>query len=1063
MSRSPQPLVPAEIWPRVQELFLELVERTPREQDEALLEEMADVRYWVRELLTAEPLEILPINFRRELSTLRVGTVVGSRYLLEHCLGMGGFGDVYQALDQVTNQAVAVKLVPKSSDDETEPYEWAILRVIDIPGVVSLLDVCHDQDHSVLVMPLLDGEAFPGKKGELSSEQLEERTVSLLECLERLHAAGFVHGDVKPSNIMVDDGGRPSILDLGVAQRWRRPAYLGLDRIALSPEYAAPEVLGGDRATPRSDLYSLGLILYEAVSGELPDCKMSGGSFTRAPFAPIRKLCPDLSGRLSALIDSLLGFAARPGSATDALVVLGHGTLEDRVRQHVGRLGCNSEVNDLVHALRIQKPVSLVGERQSGKTALLEEVERLLHDAGERVVRLPGNVDGILREYCPPEEITALGSWENLRGLVIERLEGERDSGVFLLFDDFDVLDDDELVHAVERLHARGGVLLARTASSDSPSPALAPLQQSDLESVFEGPSAILHLPEDAARQLHLRTRGWRGRVIRELAAWVRVGIAALGETGQVSVTRGNLHRLTNAFNGPLRTPSLQNQAFGAEEKRLLAVAQIAPDGVTREVLVRALPDLALHLESHLAGLLEKGALEELDRRFFATARVSLADVFSEREQELLHGVIADSLSESDPRRVRFRVFSGEAEEIAGEALPVGRSALQQGQPGVAFSALLEGVRNLPGGEHPARVALLSELTEATLTLQSRPAIQRALHELALAPESQSGLADLMQILTLAVRLQAHEPGRIREVLREWRPLTEARWQRWYAALLAHASRLTGEVRFHEEACELLTRLSTRGDTDAARELSVILGHQHYVEGSFESAARFRERVVALAPDPARKCAGLLSLAIAHKELGLWELAESSLKEARALAVELRFSIQEARCEWLQGSLAYRRGKPEAVEEEVFVAARALGLLHIAAQIHLTEAARLWREEELEGAREHSARAIELWQSAPNSPGRLVARSLAVAAGEPVSRADVETLLEEGSGHAVPGAAVQVAGLLSSVFPGIVTESESLKRSLERSIARYAPRARPLRREVLSITEAERMIFRKKM
>ncbi len=825
MAESDSPLVPPEHWPRVQELFLILLELPEAEQKALLAAEASPVVvHWVRELLDEEAPDFEPPNLHEELPKLRIESTIASRYRLEEHIGSGGYGDVYRADDRLTRQSVAVKMIPSDPDDAVEPHEWATLRVLNLPGVVSLLDAQESDGEIALVMPLLGGAPFPGECPG-TWEAIGERVIGLLEALERLHAAGFVHGDLKPSNVLVDEGGHPAILDLGVARRWRRGGTAS-ELVVGTPSYAAPELFIGQLPSPASDLYSVGLMVYEALTGALPDLNPAIPlvRLQSRTVTPISKRVPDLPPQVVEFVDALLRpVETRPTSATDALEILGRGTLEDRLREHLGSLGSPDELSEIAMGLQAGRSFELKGELQAGKSNLLDEIAGALEAVGERVLLFRGDDEALIRMLCSEEELLVLGEWSEAREFFLDRLKREHDTGAFLLFDDVEKVRDSELSGAMEERASRGRVATVRTDPIE-PSRALAPLGETDLRELFEGPDAVLHLREDAAWELYARTGGWRGRVIRELAAWVRAGFLRLGEPGQVVITRDTIDRLAVLSPMPLRSLAGGTDSLDDQEKRLLAFVQLAPGGASREYLERADPGDALHLVERIASLTQRGLLTESDLRIHVRCRIPLHAVLSDAEQARAHRLIAEEIPGDDPRRLHHRILAGESSQIPSDALTLGRQALAQGQPGRAHAVLLEGLRRATGLPSDLEGEILEELVESALTLQSQSAMQRALHEIALSGTPTKARLEPYRVATIGLRLQERDRASALAAIREFQPPHDPRWRRWLAMLMAFAGRLTHDEGLHAESTRTLVELVEGGDRPAIRDLAVVLG-----------------------------------------------------------------------------------------------------------------------------------------------------------------------------------------------------------------------------------------------
>ncbi|MEQ1506808.1 MAG: serine/threonine-protein kinase, partial [Myxococcota bacterium] len=199
---------------------------------------------------------------------LAADRIAHGRYQLGDVIGAGGFGQVHRAIDTVTGDAVAVKLVPARSAAELAQgrRELAALRWLRLPGVIRLRDDGIEDGTWFLVMDLVDGAPFDRVLAD-GWAAAEPAVLALLEILARVHLAGVVHLDLKPSNILVDAAGQVVVLDFGIA---RGTAMVGAPAsTAGTPRYMAPEQLRGEPCDARADLYALGRML-SAVDGAPP-------------------------------------------------------------------------------------------------------------------------------------------------------------------------------------------------------------------------------------------------------------------------------------------------------------------------------------------------------------------------------------------------------------------------------------------------------------------------------------------------------------------------------------------------------------------------------------------------------------------------------------------------------------------------------------------------------------------------------------------------------------------------------------------------------------------------
>ena len=206
--------------------------------------------------------------------------VVAQRYALDDRLGRGGMGTVWRAHDQLLQRAVAVKEIelPSSLGDDGEKLKARIMReartaaALSHPNVVTMFDVIEESGHAYIVMELVDAPSLSEilhEKGPVSPEVAARIGLGILGALEAAHAAGIVHRDVKPSNVMVD-GTNVKLADFGIATVTGDPKLTDTGLILGSPSYMAPEQARGEGAGPATDLWGLGVTLYTAVDGRGP-------------------------------------------------------------------------------------------------------------------------------------------------------------------------------------------------------------------------------------------------------------------------------------------------------------------------------------------------------------------------------------------------------------------------------------------------------------------------------------------------------------------------------------------------------------------------------------------------------------------------------------------------------------------------------------------------------------------------------------------------------------------------------------------------------------------------
>lgn len=205
--------------------------------------------------------------------TLEPGATVLGRYRIERLLGEGSAGRTFLAQDTAVNRKVVLKaLRADASEDPSVLREARALAALQHPHVVTLYDVERVGDQVFIVMEHLAGGSLAARlsRGPLPAQAFRQVGLGVLDALAAIHGAGLVHRDVKPSNILLTAAGEPKVADFGIAQLPGAEATIAGARGAPlgTLRFMSPEQARGMRATPRSDLYSAGAALYEALTGQ---------------------------------------------------------------------------------------------------------------------------------------------------------------------------------------------------------------------------------------------------------------------------------------------------------------------------------------------------------------------------------------------------------------------------------------------------------------------------------------------------------------------------------------------------------------------------------------------------------------------------------------------------------------------------------------------------------------------------------------------------------------------------------------------------------------------------
>jgi serine/threonine protein kinase len=225
------------------------------------------------------------------------GRVIVGRYFLEEPLGQGGKDRVWRAHDRLLDRQVAVKEVVLPGAIDADPglsrrarHAARTAARLSHPGIVTVYEVAEEDGRLWLVMELIPSRSLDdilSSEGPLAEPRVARTAQQLLAALTAAHAAGVLHTDVRPANVLIASGAlgddqdeRAMLTDFGMAQFAGEPGLATADPVTGSHGFTAPEQLGGADATPASDLWSLGATLYAAVEGRLPSGRPAG------PLAP---------------------------------------------------------------------------------------------------------------------------------------------------------------------------------------------------------------------------------------------------------------------------------------------------------------------------------------------------------------------------------------------------------------------------------------------------------------------------------------------------------------------------------------------------------------------------------------------------------------------------------------------------------------------------------------------------------------------------------------------------------------------------------------------------------
>jgi serine/threonine-protein kinase len=255
---------------------------------------------------------------------------LAGRYELAEVIGRGGMGTVYRAVDLVLGRSVAVKMLPGALADQDPSHvarferEARAAAALSHPAVVAVYDTGADEAGRFIVMELVAGTSLAAllrEEGPLDTDRAVSIAEQVAGALAAAHAAGIVHRDIKPANVMVGEDGSVKVLDFGLARALDASALTQSASVLGTAAYMAPEQALGKPADERSDIYSLGCLLYALLAGQPPFTGEAAAAILNqhahvAP-SPVRSLNSRVPPALDALLTQMLAKAPdeRPASA----------------------------------------------------------------------------------------------------------------------------------------------------------------------------------------------------------------------------------------------------------------------------------------------------------------------------------------------------------------------------------------------------------------------------------------------------------------------------------------------------------------------------------------------------------------------------------------------------------------------------------------------------------------------------------------------------------------------------------------------------------------------------
>jgi tRNA A-37 threonylcarbamoyl transferase component Bud32 len=280
--------------------------------------------------------------------TSQVGTLLNARYRLDAQIGAGGMSTVYRAFDTVLERQVAIKLMHReiaSESDQLERFrrEARAVAQLNHPHVVGVIDAGEDSSTPYIVFEYVEGETLKDRirrYGRLPVGESVAYAIEIARALGAAHDRQIVHRDVKPQNVLIDEEGTAKVTDFGIARSLTEEGLTADGRVLGTTDYVSPEQALGQDVGPQSDLYSLGVVLFEMLTGDVP---FHGENQVSVAMKHVREELPDVllrrpevSSALASVVDRATAKDLDRRYATDADLIA---DLEDVLAIETARSG----------------------------------------------------------------------------------------------------------------------------------------------------------------------------------------------------------------------------------------------------------------------------------------------------------------------------------------------------------------------------------------------------------------------------------------------------------------------------------------------------------------------------------------------------------------------------------------------------------------------------------------------------------------------------------------------------------------------------------------------------
>ena len=308
---------------------------------------------------------------RAKTSSRMIGTVLSGRYRLEAKLGSGGMSTVYLARDTTLDRPVAVKVMHREMSEQADQLERfrqeaRAVAKLSHPNVVSVIDAGEDGGYPYIVFEYVEGETLKARINRIGPLDVQEALAYAIEIARGLtvaHARKMVHRDIKPQNVLIDAEGRAKLTDFGISRQLEQDGMTATGRVLGTTDYVAPEQAMGRGADQRSDIYSLGVVLYEMFTGEVP---FAADSQVGVAMKHVNEELPDVQ-------------AVRPELSAASALVVERATSKEPAKRYadIGEM-----IDDLSTALEVE--AARAGSTTGEATSVLEAVPPAKRKLGAR-------------------------------------------------------------------------------------------------------------------------------------------------------------------------------------------------------------------------------------------------------------------------------------------------------------------------------------------------------------------------------------------------------------------------------------------------------------------------------------------------------------------------------------------------------------------------------------------------------------------------------------------------------------------------------------------------------